>query len=254
MSLRRISKTLIESEEELILAKTTNPNPLISTEKITQIFDNGFNTVVTLESMHKMNLNVSMERTPEQLFSEYKKQIRAHLGLTYHRILEKRGSDLQIKINNSVIQPVDPFLMHENSTWHGTIRIEDSRRIEITDSGISFELCAGMHVIPHDKLITDRRKYKAAHVIKKKPDMQGLYFYRNDRIIQYGGWHGIVSKVDPLQLARCSIEIPPDFNEYFGVSPYKLAVEPAPAILSKLQEIFSETRDWGCCTDHLNTN
>ena len=37
--------------------------------------------------------------------------------------------------------------------------------------------------------------------------MQGFYFYRNDRIIQYGGWHGIHQEVDKLQLARCSVEI-----------------------------------------------
>ena len=85
ITLRWISKTLIESEKELVLAKTTNPNPIIPTEKITTLFKNKFTTVVTLESMHKMNLNVSMERTPEQLFAKYKKDIRAHLGLTYHQ-------------------------------------------------------------------------------------------------------------------------------------------------------------------------
>ena len=106
-------------------------------------------------------------------------------------------------------------------------------------------LNVAMYVIPHEKLIENKTKAKDAHIIKKKSQMQGLYFYRNDRIIQYGGWHDIYSELDTLQLARCSIDIPPEYNEYFGVSPYKLAVEPAPAIFTKLQEIFAEERDWG---------
>ena len=244
-SLRRISKTLIESAGELILGNTTNPNPLIEQTKITELFDEGYNTIVTLESMHKMNLNVSMENTPEELFTDYKIRIRAHLGLTYHRILKSRGDTLEITINNSTIIPVDPFLMHESSVWHGTIRIEDSRTIEIVRNGGEFPLRVALHVIPHEKLVVNKPRSKQAHIIKKKSLMQGLYFYRNDRIIQYGGWHGIVSEVDPLQLARCSVEIPADYNKYFGVSPYKLAVEPAPAILSKLHEIFAVERDWG---------
>ena len=38
-------------------------------------------------------------------------------------------------------------------------------------------------------------------------DMEGLYIYRADRIILFGGWNGIVKKAPRLQLARLRVEV-----------------------------------------------
>ena len=37
--------------------------------------------------------------------------------------------------------------------------------------------------------------------------MEGIYIYRADRIILYGGWNGIVKKAPRLQLARLKVEV-----------------------------------------------
>ena len=49
-----------------------------------------FTTVVTLESMHKLQLWGSADKTAQQLYFREKEFIRCHLGLIYHRIIEKR--------------------------------------------------------------------------------------------------------------------------------------------------------------------
>ena len=135
--------------------------------------------------------------------------------------------------------------MHEASKWHGTIRLEDARTIEMTDVD-DCEIEIAMHVIPHKKQLKNPSYEKDVHKLKKKLNMQGLYFYRNDRIIEYGGWHGIKEMpLDPLSLARCSVEIPPEYDSLFGVSPYKLAVEPAPGVIQNIIEMLKEERDWG---------
>jgi hypothetical protein len=38
-------------------------------------------------------------------------------------------------------------------------------------------------------------------------DMEGLYIYRADRIILFGGWNGIIKKAPRLQLARLRVEV-----------------------------------------------
>jgi hypothetical protein len=38
-------------------------------------------------------------------------------------------------------------------------------------------------------------------------DMEGIYIYRSDRIIYYGGWNDIVAKGPRLQLARLRVEV-----------------------------------------------
>jgi len=38
-------------------------------------------------------------------------------------------------------------------------------------------------------------------------DMEGIYIYRLDRIILFGGWNGLIKKAPRLQLARLQVEI-----------------------------------------------
>jgi len=38
-------------------------------------------------------------------------------------------------------------------------------------------------------------------------DMEGIYIYRSDRIILFGGWNGLIKKSQRLQLARLRVEI-----------------------------------------------
>lgn len=211
-----------------------------------------FNTVVTLERMHKLQLGFMLDKDAHQEFLEEKDFIRCHLGMIYHRILEKRGDDLVIKLNGARLKPLNPFLPLEESKWHGTIRVEDKASIQAVEEGphAGKGMCPikiAMHVIPNNSQLSKegRSLSKDIHSIQKKTGMQGLYFYRNDRIIQYGGWHKITSSLDTLQLARCSIEIPPKFYEYFGVSPYKLAVEPGAGVKKAIIAIFEKKRHWG---------
>ena len=47
-------------------------------------------------------------------------------------------------------------------------------------------------IIPHTNNFDDSRRCKAVNRgYKKANDMQGLYLYRNSRLIQYGGWHNM---------------------------------------------------------------
>lgn len=38
-------------------------------------------------------------------------------------------------------------------------------------------------------------------------DMEGIYIYRTDRLIHFGGWNGIIKKAPRLQLARLRVDI-----------------------------------------------
>ena len=260
--LRRISSDEINKrnnnarEEGLVLMTTKSnvgdiPKGVNEPEKLIEIGNQNlfpgtkFNTVVTLEKMHKLQLWASLDKTTKKTFLDEKDSIRCHLGIIYHRILEKRGDDLVIRLNGSRLKPLDPFLSHEDSKWHGTIKVEDSMSLAPIDDRGSCPINIAMCVIPHEKKLENVPYTKDVNKILKKTGMQGLYFYRNDRIIQYGGWHNIVSELDTRQLARCSIEIPPEFYEFFGVSPYKLAVEPNPGVIRALQEMFQKQRHWG---------
>ena len=43
--------------------------------------------------------------------------------------------------------------------------------------------------------------------IKSLMDMEGVYIYRSDRLIIFGGWNGLIKKSPRLQLARLRVDI-----------------------------------------------
>ena len=57
--------------------------------------------------------------------------------------------------------------MHENSRWHGTIRIEEEDTMPVSD-GTRRDTIGGRNACyPTEKLIENKPKAKEAHVIRK---------------------------------------------------------------------------------------
>jgi hypothetical protein len=58
---------------------------------------------------------------------------------------------------------------------------------------------------------------------------QGLYFYRNDRLLQIGGWNGIAYAKRDYELGRVAIDVRDDFQRFVKINPEKsgLVLEPA---------------------------
>jgi hypothetical protein len=55
---------------------------------------------------------------------------------------------------------------------------------------------------------------------------QGFYFYRNHRLIQAGGWNGLVQNdAEPHgSLARVRVDLPPSFDDSFSLNVQKSSV------------------------------
>ena len=72
---------------------------------------------------------------------------------------------------------------------------------------------------------------------------QGFYFYRNDRLIQAGGWNNYRDDAEPhLSLARVAIDIPRSLESFFSIRFSKSGVD---APLSFVNAVQSATSDDG---------
>ncbi len=66
---------------------------------------------------------------------------------------------------------------------------------------------------------------------------QGFYFYRNDRLIQAGGWCGLRNDSEPhMSLARVSIDIPSRLDSQFHLDVQKSSVDPPPGFRNTIRE------------------
>src|SRR5262249_17261038 len=113
------------------------------------------------------------------------------------------------------VSPVNPFRYPESGDPHYPRQFS----IDLGDKG---KLSAVAHIWPKKSSAVE---YKLGS--GQVADRQGFYFYRNDRLIQAGGWNGVLNQDNEphLSLARVEVSLPQSMDEAFGLKVQKNAVE-----------------------------
>jgi len=170
------------------------------------------NTIVVWQGLYKFgdwlgdNKQTALQKEITELTSEY-------LSLVFHRYMER---NLKIRINNNILTPFNPFPTDEP----GFRRLETNHRL-FRESPLRME----GYILPSRSL--DESKDAVSPWTqngKSLMDMEGLYVYRADRIILYGGWNGIIKKAPRLQLARLKVEIGNNVDQYFHLNVAKSSI------------------------------
>jgi len=158
----------------------------------------------------------------QSLIPQLLTKLRIHLGLHFHRFIEDGRISIRLdskhlesaEVDRSVVvEALNPFA-YETS---GSPDYPKSFRANLPDIGV---LAASAHIWPANSV---RPQYKLGN---RAASRQGFYFYRNDRLIQAGGWNGIVdSEAEPhTSLARVCIDLPASMDEHFGLNVQKSLV------------------------------
>ncbi len=160
----------------------------------------------------------------DQYLEHLKVLIQNHLGLKLHRFLERRAIGILIDVQDlatgevslsSKVTPMNPFPSASAAACHG---------------------------YPKDFFATVPALGKLtlrAHIWRKKSkddgyrlgggkvaEHQGFYFYRHGRLIQDGGWSGLIGTNEPhLSLARVEVDIPDALAGYLKVRNNKAGVD-----------------------------
>lgn len=159
----------------------------------------------------------------EQYLKGVSKHVGLHLGMVYHKFLEKKKVKIVVEVRRDgrknadfelEVMPVNPFKYPESGNPHYP------RTFTIKLNG-EMELKAVAHVWPKNSSAIE---YKLGS--GKVAARQGFYFYRNDRLIQAGGWNGVINQNDEphLSLARVEIALPEKMDDDFGLRVQKSAV------------------------------
>ena len=208
-------------------------------------------TFVLLEKIHSADQFVAVNENYKTSLSKEVKKVIIHLGLTFHRILET--SDIKISIGSGgkskPILPLHPGMPEETDLDFGTVQT-GKQTIAYDYDDIPLNVSVEYVILPHIKT----RQHKSSEEInkgyKRAADMQGLYIYRNDRLIQYGGWQGIFggsgNRNDPhATYGKIFIDIPADHIKIFGLNPTKTGVRLPQEFLRRLLEDSKRMRKWG---------
>lgn len=172
--------------------------------------------------------------------------LRLHLGLVFHRFLASRK--LAITIDSFdvhydeagapfQVEAVDPFGYVQSP------RADYPKNLNTTLNGspASFEC----HIWPGRSAL---REFRLGAPSAER--LSGFYIYRNDRLIQIGGWNGVATSDRDLQLARVAV----DYGELAApdvrINPEKFRVDVGPHFVAAVEAAAAE--DGTTFTDYLD--
>lgn len=176
-------------------------------------------TVVVWDEIDKLPTSTGgLRSTLRQLA----KRLELHLGLCFHRFLEARSLAIFIdqqtvgQPNHSIrvdVKPLNPFAYPVSG------RSDYPKKFRASLNGLGV-LNLEAHIWPPN---SEQVQYKLGN---KAAARQGFYFYRNGRLIQAGGWNGLIQlDTDPhSSLARVKIDLPTSMDSAFGLNVQKSAV------------------------------
>lgn len=155
-----------------------------------------------------------------------------HLAMTFHRFLESPRR-LRIYVNRSEVQPWDPFLTDNASTYSPgkeTLPMH-GHAIGVTP-----------YVLPHKSKL-EGEEHKRAAGIHGWNAHQGFYVYREDRLLVAGSWLGVGGmKEEHSKLARIALDMPVALDHMWQVDVRKSQVRPPASIVRDLERIARATK------------
>jgi hypothetical protein len=256
-TMRRISAPYVLKNNLNKLMKFPNTNPdgtdtAAFIECYNKLNDDDWSTLVLLENIHAKDQFLAINEHYMTSLSKEIDRVKIHLGLIFHRILAQ--GDVKISIGSGggrsarEIKPLHPGLPQEKDLDFGTV--SSKKQTIAYDTGeVQLNISVEYVILPHAKTI----QHKSSRIInkgyKRANDMQGLYIYRNNRLIQYGNWQGMFGDVsrndEHAKLGKIFIDIPSDHIKLFGLNPTKTEVKLPVEFLRRLLDDSKKPRKWG---------
>lgn len=161
-------------------------------------------TAVIISTLDNLIDETDLKKSKSHFFAVVNK-VEKHLRLVFHRFITE--DNLKIYINNdSPIEAWDPFVLSNPAT-------QELAEDEIWDP--TFKTCTHIqpYVLPHKTKFASEQEYDQAGGFKGWNRHQGIYLYRNRRLIIYGTWFELIRKEPAFNLARIKIDITSDADE-----------------------------------------
>ena len=148
--------------------------------------------------------------------------VRTHLGIVFHRILESKKLAIMIEVFDvargrpgapRTVDPVNPFAYR----LIGKGRFPTDLTITIDSATVR----GRVHLWPA------AQSGSPSFRLNGRPGSlaQGFYCYRNDRLLQMGGWNTLTVVRPELEYARIELDIDDTVSDHIAINPEKAGLE-----------------------------
>ncbi|WP_394168222.1 ATP-binding protein [Saccharospirillum alexandrii] len=156
-------------------------------------------------------------------------ELRYYLALYFHRFMTGRGK-CTFRLNGSTIKPIDPFMSDATGYQEGP-----SERLRCKGGYIEIQT----HVLPHFKNM-NANELELLGGAAGISQSQGLYIYREKRLISAGGWMGMARNSQLSALARVQVDIPSTLDNDWSTDVKKSSLQMPPRVKRELRKFLSD--------------
>lgn len=224
---------IAEWDEWLVVEPRRDPAVARARERLTA----GSGTVVIWRKLDR----VLPEKRPDGGWARRRLQAMAsktveHLGIVFHRYLEGlQDRDLVITVNGEKVPPWNPFAPGE--PYRAELPLQ---RFEVVVGDVTGIVNLQRYILPARDQFSSAEQFERLSGPLNWNRQQGLYIYRADRLVQWGGWNGIRGIDEHTKLARAALDFSTDLDSVFNINVAKMRVTIPPQIRQMLERPINE--------------
>lgn len=185
-------------------------------------------TVVIWKNLDRLNGGYTHDlvKRAEHINSELS-QAERHLCLVFHRFIEGANPSLTLSLNSRRLKPIDPMASLHSATQ------KDPEEVLRLRQGDVLIRC---HTLPHHKRMS-REEWEEIGGPEGHLKSQGLYVYREKRLIISGGWLGLARQTELTKLCRIAVDIPNTMDAEWKIDVKKASAQLPPLVRERLKKV-----------------
>lgn len=185
-------------------------------------------TVVIWEKLDRLSGGYMHDRAKraEHMNSELSRA-EHHLRLVFHRFLEGAKPRLKLSLNGRPLKPVDPM-----ATTHVATQKDPEEVLRLRQGDVLIRC----HTLPHHKRMS-REEWEEIGGPEGHLKSQGLYVYREKRLIIAGGWLGLARQTELTKLCRIAVDIPNTMDAEWKIDVKKASAQLPPVVRERLKKV-----------------
>jgi len=210
---------IISQFDDWVLAETPRDVAVLRSEKL---LGTGTGTVVVWQNLDRVLPSSGPDSGwAKRRFEGLEKKTKSHLSMVFHRFLtgENGAPRINIRVNGDKLKPWDPFVRREPGTQQLPMQ-----KFELESAAGSGIVELRRYILPGRSAFSSLDAFEDAAGPLNWNRQQGLYIYRENRLVQWGSWGGTRGIDEHTKLARASLDFNSELDEVFNINVAKMRV------------------------------
>jgi len=159
-----------------------------------------------------------------------------HLALVFQRFIDgSAGRRATIRLDDLPLHAWNPFATAEPGTYE-----LDAQSFDVSEAAHAGTVTLRRWILPARSSFSSPAEFERMGGPLKWNRQQGIYIYRANRLVQWGGWAGMRAIDEHTKLARCSLDFTTALDPVFSINVAKMRVSVPTSLKRRLEKPLHE--------------